>query len=85
MSDTPMSDALYCDVNVLGDDRLILMWHLSRKLEREAAAWQQWLRDHLTSHYAARAAAGEIPAAQVEILTDIAMNQARALLAQREK
>jgi hypothetical protein len=37
MSDTPRTDALYFDVNILGDDKVLLMYELASQLERELA------------------------------------------------
>jgi hypothetical protein len=71
MSDTPRTDAELIDAFTVPAD-------CARQLEREAAAWKRWLREHLIAHYSARAAAGEIPATQVTILTDMAMNEAAA-------
>lgn len=44
-----------------------------------AATWKNWLREHLIAFYSQKASKGEIPAAQVSILTDMDMAQMEAM------
>jgi hypothetical protein len=58
-------------------------WDAAQRLTRaeaEAAAWKNWMREHLIGFYSQRTARGEIPSAQVTILTDIDMKHMEAVI-----
>lgn len=86
MSDTPKTDAFAAAY--LGGPaqtaryRRDYEWRrFARVLEIEAAAWKQAFKDHCTNFYSMKALAGDIPAAQVSILTNIAVNDYAAQIA----